>query len=239
MAKLFVVGIGPGGRENMTLRAVEAIKTCKVLVGYTPYIKYLKELSEGKEIFSTGMTGEVKRCEIAIKKVREGKNTAIISTGDAGLYGMAGPILELKKEIDVEIVPGVTAAFSAAAELGSPIMHDYVSISLSDLMTPWEIIEKRLEKAAQGDFVITIYNPKSKNRKNHLKKAVEIILRYKDSKTPVGVVRNSGRNNTKKWIFTLDSIDYDLIDMLCILIIGNSNTYIKDNFIITPRGYKF
>ncbi|HCJ59040.1 MAG TPA: precorrin-3B C(17)-methyltransferase, partial [Clostridiaceae bacterium] len=203
MAKLYVVGIGPGGRENMTLRAVEVIKKCHVLVGYTPYIKYLEELADGKEIFSTGMTGEIQRCKIAVEKVREGKDTAIISTGDAGLYGMAGPILELREEIEVEIVPGVTAAFSAASELGSPIMHDHASISLSDLLTPWEVIEKRLETASLGDFVISIYNPKSKGRKSHLKRAVEVMLRYKSPSTPVGIVKNSGRDNTEKWITTL------------------------------------
>ena len=237
MAKLFVVGIGPGGRENMTLRAIEAIKKCDIIVGYKPYIEYLEELVEEKEVFSTGMRGEIQRCEIAIKKVREGKNTAIISTGDAGLYGMAGPILELKEEIDVEIVPGVTAAFSAASELGSPIMHDYVSISLSDLLTPWEVIEKRLEKAAQGDFVITIYNPKSKGREKHLERAIDILLRYKNPYTHVGIVKNSGRDNTEKWLTTLDNIDYDAIDMLCVIIIGNNKTYVKDGLMITPRGY--
>lgn len=239
MAKLHIVGIGPGGRENMTIKAVEAIKYCDIIVGYTPYIDYLGELTEGKEVYSTGMMKEIERCKIAIDKVKEGKNTAMISTGDAGLYGMAGPIMEMKDGIEIEVIPGVTAAFSAAAELGSPIMHDFVSISLSDLLTPWELIENRLEKAADGDFVITIYNPKSKNREEHLKKAVDIILKYQNPKTPVGVVKDSGRAGTKKWIFTLDSIDYDLIDMLCVLIVGNSNTYIKDDFIITPRGYKY
>src|SRR5690606_18888351 len=144
--------------EHMTYKAVEVIKKCDVIVGYTPYIEYLGDLVDGKELFSTGMKGEIERCKAAIEIVKEGKNTAIISTGDAGLYGMAGPILELSEGIDVEIVPGVTAAFSAAAELGSPIMHDYASISLSDLLTPWEVIENRVEKAAEADFVIAIYN---------------------------------------------------------------------------------
>ena len=237
MSKLFVIGLGPGGRENMTLRALEAIKSCDTIVGYTPYLEYLGDLAEGKEIISRGMTKEIERCKLAIEKVKEGKNTAIISTGDAGLYGMAGPIMEMEEDIEVEVIPGVTAAFSAAAELGSPIMHDFASISLSDILTPWEIIEKRLHKAAEGDFVIAIYNPRSKSRKNHLKKAVDIILKYRNPSTPVGLVKDSGRQGTKQWIFTLDSIDYDLVDMLCILIIGNSNTYIKDNSIITPRGY--
>ena len=237
MAKLYVVGIGPGGREHMTLKAVEAIKISQVIVGYTPYIEYLGNLMEGKEIFSTGMKGEIERCKVAIEKVRQGKTTAIISTGDAGLYGMAGPILELKEEIEVEIIPGVTAAFSAASELGSPIMHDFASISLSDLLTPWKVIRNRLEKAAEGDFVITIYNPRSKGRKEHLKKAVDIMLKYKSGETPVGIVKNSGRSNRSIVLTTLANIDDERIDMLSVLIIGNSNTYIKDDYMITPRGY--
>ena len=237
MAKLYVVGIGPGGREHMTYKAVEVIKKSDLVVGYTPYIEYLGDLVEGKELFSTGMKGEIERCKVAIEKVREGKNTSIVSTGDSGLYGMAGPILELAEDIEVEIIPGVTAAFSAAAELGSPIMHDYTSISLSDLLTPWEVIESRLEKAAEADFVISIYNPKSKGRKEHLEKAVNIILNYRKEDTPVGIVKNSGREGTEITITTLGSIDYDKVDMLCVLIIGNSNTYIKGDKIITPRGY--
>ncbi|CCQ94759.1 Cobalt-precorrin-3B C(17)-methyltransferase [[Clostridium] ultunense Esp] len=237
MAKLYVIGIGPGGREHMTLKAVETIKKSDIIVGYTPYIDYLGDLVKGKEIYSTGMKGEIERCKLAIKKVKEGKNTAIISTGDAGLYGMAGPILELKEDIEVEIIPGVTAAFSAASELGSPIMHDFASISLSDLLTPWEVIEKRIEKAAEGDFVIAIYNPRSKGRKDHLEKAVEIMLKYKEGDTPVGIVKNSGRGNTEIILTTLVNISYEKVDMLSILIIGNSNTYVKDDQMITPRGY--
>ena len=237
MAKLYVIGIGPGGRENMTYKAVETIKMCDAIVGYTPYIDYLEELAEGKELFSTGMKGEIVRCEKAIEMVKEGKNTAIISTGDAGLYGMAGPILELAEDIEVEIIPGVTAAFSAASELGSPIMHDYASISLSDLLTPWEVIEKRLDRAADADFVITIYNPKSKGRAEHLSRAIEIISAYRKSDTPVGIVKNSGRPGTEIILTTLSEIDYEKVDMMCVLIIGNSNTYIKNGKIITPRGY--
>lgn len=238
MAKLYVVGIGPGGREHMTYKAVEVIKNSDVIVGYTPYIEYLGDLVEGKELFSTGMRGEIERCKAAIQMVRDGKNTSIVSTGDSGLYGMAGPILELAESIEVEIIPGVTAAFSAAAELGSPIMHDYASISLSDLLTPWEVIEKRLEKAAEGDFIISIYNPKSKGRKNQLEIAVEIIRKYRTSTTPVGIVRNSGRANRSIKITTIDNISYEEIDMLSVIIVGNSNTYIKDEKIITPRGYQ-
>ena len=237
MAKLYVVGIGPGGLEHMTYKAVDVIKKSEVIVGYTPYIDYLGDLVDGKELISTGMRGEVERCKAAIDMVRKGKDTSIVSTGDAGLYGMAGPILELATDIDVEIIPGVTAAFSAAAELGSPIMHDYASISLSDLLTPWEVILKRLHMASEGDFVISIYNPKSKGRKDHLKTAIEIILEYRDGSTPVGIVRNSGRPDTSITITTLDSIDYESVDMLSVLIVGNSNTFIRENTIITPRGY--
>lgn len=238
MAKLYVIGIGPGGREHMTLKAVDSIKKSSVIVGYKPYIEYLEELTEGKELFSTGMRGEVERCKKAIDLVKEGKDTAIVSTGDAGLYGMAGPILELSKEIDVEIVPGVTAGFSAAAELGAPIMHDYASLSLSDLLTPWEVILRRAEKAAEGDFVIQIYNPRSKGRKDHLEKVVEIISKHRKKETPVGIVKNSGRGGNEITITTLDSIDYEKIDMLTVILIGNSNTYIENDKIITPRGYK-
>ncbi len=238
MAKLYVIGIGPGGREHMTLKAVDSIKKSSAIVGYKPYIEYLEELTEGKELFSTGMRGEVERCKKAIDLVKEGKDTAIVSTGDAGLYGMAGPILELSKEIDVEIVPGVTAGFSAAAELGAPIMHDYASLSLSDLLTPWEVILRRAEKAAEGDFVIQIYNPRSKGRKDHLEKVVEIISKHRKKETPVGIVKNSGRGGNEITITTLDSIDYEKIDMLTVILIGNSNTYIENDKIITPRGYK-
>lgn len=237
MAKLYVVGIGPGGRGDMTFRAVNAVKNSQVIVGYTPYIEYLEELVEGKEIISTGMKGELERCKAAIESVKNGKDTAIVSTGDAGLYGMAGPILEMATDIDVEIVPGVTAAFSAAGELGSPIMHDFCSISLSDLLTPWELIEKRIEKASEADFVITIYNPRSRGRKKHIEKAVEIMLKHKLPSTPVGIVKNSGRSGQEQFITTLDDIDYERIDMLSVLIVGNSKTYVENGHMITPRGY--
>lgn len=238
MAKLYVVGIGPGGREHMTYKAVEVIKESDVIVGYTPYIEYLGELVEGKELFSTGMKGEIERCKQAIEMVRKGKTTAIVSTGDAGLYGMAGPILELAEGIEVEIIPGVTAAFSAASELGSPIMHDYASISLSDLMTPWEVILKRVEKAAEADFVITMYNPRSKGRPEHLEEAIGLVLKHRKPTTPVGIVKDSGRPGTKITITTLGEMDYEMVDMLTVLIIGNSNTYIENDKMITPRGYK-
>ncbi len=237
MAKLYVIGIGPGGREHMTIKAIEAIEDSQAIVGYTPYIDYLENLVEGKELFSTGMKGEIKRCEKAIDLVKEGKTTSIVSTGDAGLYGMAGPILELAGDIEVEVVPGVTAAFSAAAELGAPVMHDYASISLSDLMTPWEVILKRVEHAARADFILAIYNPRSKGRKDHLSESIDIVLKFRDPKTPVGIVKNSGREGRDVSMTTLDSIDYEKIDMLTVLLVGNTQTYVENGKMITPRGY--
>lgn len=238
MAKLYVVGIGPGGVENMTLRAIDTIKKSEVIVAYKPYLEYISEFIEGKEIYSTGMRGEIERCKKAIEYVEGGRDTAIISTGDAGLYGMAGPILELAEGIEIEVIPGVTAAFSAASELGSPIMHDYASISLSDLLTPWELIKSRVDHAAQSDMVITLYNPRSKGRPDNLREVIELMLKHKDPETPVGVVKNSGRANTEVRIMKLGEMDYELVDMLTVLIIGNSKTYLKDGKMVTPRGYE-
>jgi precorrin-3B C17-methyltransferase len=238
MAKLYVIGIGPGSVENMTLRALNAIKKSQIVVGYSFYIDILKEILEDKEIISTGMKGEIERCKIAIEKVREGFDTSIISTGDAGLYGMAGPILELASDIEIEVIPGVTSSFAAAAEIGAPIMHDFCTISLSDLLTPYELIEKRIKSAAEGDFVIAIYNPRSKGREDYLKKAVSIIMKYKNPNTPVGIIKNAGRDGNEKIITTLSNINYDFVDMKTVIIIGNKKTYIKDGKIITPRGYK-
>ncbi|WP_072469287.1 precorrin-3B C(17)-methyltransferase [Urinicoccus massiliensis] len=238
MAKLYVIGIGPGGEGLFTKKMIDAIHESEVIIGYGPYLDYLGSLIEGKTLYSTGMKSEIDRCKEAIQQVDEGKTTSIISTGDAGLYGMAGPIFELSTGQDIEVIPGVSANFAAAAELGAPIMHDYACISLSDLLTPWETILKRVRKAAEGDFVITIYNPRSKGRPDHLEKIVNILLEVKDSKTPVGIVKNAGRPGTERTITQLDSIDYEKVDMLTCLIIGNSNTYIKDGWMVTPRGYE-
>lgn len=237
MGKLYVVGIGPGGKEHMTLKALETIKNCDVIVGYTYYIELIKDLIEDKRVIKTGMKGEVERCKMAVEEAGKGYNTCIISTGDSGLYGMAGPILELAQGIEVEIIPGVTSSFCAAAEVGAPIMHDFCTISLSDLLTPWEVIEKRLHHAAQGDFTIALYNPKSKGRPEHIYKAIHIISEYMEPTTPVALVKNAGRGGNQKRITTLGTIDFDFIDMMTVVLIGNSNTYIKDGKVITPRGY--
>ncbi|HHY41540.1 MAG TPA: precorrin-3B C(17)-methyltransferase [Thermoanaerobacterales bacterium] len=238
MAKLYVVGLGPGGKDCMTSRAIEAIEKSKVIVGYKFYVDLIKDMLGGKEVITTGMRGEIQRCQLAIEKVKHGLDTSIISTGDAGLYGMAGPILELAEGIDVEVVPGVTSCFAAAAELGAPIMHDFCSISLSDLLTPWEVIEKRLECAGAADFSIALYNPRSHGRPENLKKAIDILLKYKKPDTPVGIVKNAGRNGNQRVITTISNIEYELVDMATVLIIGNSATYVKGDKMITPRGYK-
>lgn len=237
MAKLYVIGLGPGGREHMTLKALEAIKKSHVVVGYSFYIELINDLINGKEIIKTGMKGEIERCRRAIEKVREGLDTCIVSTGDSGLYGMAGPILEMANGIDVEIIPGISAAFCAASELGAPIMHDFCTISLSDLMTPWGVIEKRIECAAIGDFVVALYNPKSMGRPKHIENAVEIISKHRSPDTPVGLIKNAGRDGNERRITTLKDINYDFIDMMTVVIIGNSKTFIDNDYIITPRGY--
>jgi precorrin-3B C17-methyltransferase len=216
---------------------LETIQKCDVIVGYTFYIDLIKDLVEDKRVIKTGMMGEIERCKMAVEEAGKGYLTCIISTGDAGLYGMAGPILELAEDIEVEVIPGVTSSFCAAAEVGAPIMHDFCTISLSDLMTPWEVIEKRLHMAAEGDFVIALYNPKSKGRADHIHKAIKIICEYKNPSTPIALVKNAGREGNEKQILTLETIDYDFIDMMTVVLIGNSNTYIKNGKMITPRGY--
>lgn len=237
MAKLYVVGIGPGGLDNLTYKAANVIKKCEVVVGYKFYIELVKDIIEGKKIISTGMKGEIERCKLAIEEVENGIDTCIISTGDPGLYGMAGLILELAENIEVEVIPGVSAAFCAAAELGAPIMHDFCTISLSDLLTPWEVIEKRLHAAASADFVIALYNPKSRGRKTQIERAIEIIREYKNGEVPVGLVKNAGREGNDRKIVTLSTMDFEFIDMMTVVLIGNSKTYIKNGKIITPRGY--
>lgn len=238
MAKLYVVGIGPGGKEHLTFKAWNVLERCQTIVGYTYYIKLVEDFIEGKKVIATGMTKEIERCRAAIEEVRNGIDTCLISTGDPGLYGMAGPILEMVDDIDVEIIPGVSSAFAAAAEMGAPLMHDFCTISLSDLLTPWEIIEKRLSHAAQGDFIISLYNPKSRGRQHHIEKAITVISRYVAADTPVALVRNAGRDGNERKLTTLDSIDFDFIDMKTVVIVGNSQTFTKDGWMVTPRGYK-
>ena len=238
---IYVIGIGPGCRDLMTQQAIAAMEDAEVIVGYKTYIKLVEEFIKDKEVVQNGMRKEVDRCQDAIDIAKTGKKVAVISSGDAGIYGMAGLILELitKQNLDipVKVIPGVTASIGAAAVLGAPIMHDFCHISLSDLMTPWEVIEKRLRLAAEADFVICLYNPRSKGRSEHLAKAFKIMGEFKDDSTPVGIVKDVGRADQEKFICTFDTMDFERVDMTTMVIIGNKSTYIKDDLMITPRGY--
>lgn len=236
--KIYVVGIGPGKKADMTFRAYEAMEKSDIIIGYKTYMDLIKEYYPGKEMKNSPMTKEVDRCIEVLKLAKEGKNVALISSGDAGVYGMAGIMLEIADgEVEVEIIPGVTATNAAAAIVGAPVMHDYVTISLSNLLTDWELIKKRLELAAQGDFVVSIYNPKSRGRVTQIEEAREIMLKYKPKTTPVAIVRNAGREDEEHVVTTLDEMLNHEINMLTIVIIGNANTFIKDGKMITPRGY--
>lgn len=238
---IYVIGIGPGCRDLMTQEAISAMEDAEVIVGYKTYIKLVEDFIKDKEVVQNGMRKEVDRCQDAIDIAKTGKKVAVISSGDAGIYGMAGLILELitKQELDipVKVIPGVTASIGAAAVLGAPIMHDFCHISLSDLMTPWEVIEKRLRLAAEADFVICLYNPRSKGRSEHLAKAFKIMGEFKDGSTPVGIVKDVGREDQEKFICTFDTMDFERVDMTTMVIIGNKSTYIHDDLMITPRGY--
>ena len=237
MGKLYVIGIGPGGLDEMTLRAVKAIEESDIIVGYTKYIEMVKDLIKDKEIFKTGMRGEEERCREALELSKD-KKVALISTGDSGIYGMAGLILEMRKDENVEIIPGITASSAAGSVLGAPLMHDNCNISVSDLMTPYEDIKKRVRLAAEGDFVISLYNPKSKGRPHYLRECVDIIKEFRGEETPIAVVRNALREGESKEIFTLKDFNDEVVDMFSIVIIGNSKSYIKDGYFVTPRGYK-
>ena len=237
--KIYVVGIGPGKKENMTFRAYEVMENSDIIVGYKTYVDLVKEYYPRKEMKSSAMTKEVDRCTEVLELARQGKTVSLISSGDAGVYGMAGIMLEIADEdMEVEVIPGITATNAAAAIAGAPIMHDYATISLSDLLTDWELIKKRLELAAQGDFVVSIYNPKSRGRVTQIEEAREIMMKYKPKSTPVAIVRNAGREDERYILTTLEEMLNHEIDMLTIVLIGNSNTFVKNGKIITPRGYE-
>lgn len=238
---IYVIGIGPGDKRLMTGEALQAIEEAEVIVGYVTYIKLIKELIKDKEIVKTGMRREIDRCQEAVDIALTGKNVAVVSSGDAGIYGMAGLVLELAEksnpELEVKVVPGITASIGAAGVLGAPIMHDFCHISLSDLMTPWEVIEKRLLHAAMADFVVCFYNPRSKGRANHLANAFQKMMEFKSADTVVGIVKDVGRKEERKIITTMREIDYELVDMTTMVIVGNKETYVKNGKMITPRGY--
>jgi precorrin-3B C17-methyltransferase len=240
-AKIYVVGLGPGGVEQMTARAVKALKECDVIAGYNVYIELIKDDFLGKKFLANGMRKEVDRCQLVLEEALKGQTVAIVSSGDAGVYGMAGIMHEVAAdhpEIPIEVVPGITAACSGAAVLGAPLISDFCLISLSDLLTPIEKIQKRLACAAEADFVICLYNPSSFKRHDYLQKACDIILKHQPGTIPAGIVRNIGREGQDYEITTLQELRDKKVDMFSTVIIGNSQTKVINGKLVTPRGYK-
>ena len=228
----------------MTPRARQAILDADVVAGYDTYLDLIRELLDGKTIIGTGMMQEVDRCQSAVEEARSGKRVAVVSSGDPGIYGMAGLVLELaaqypaERRPEVAVVPGISAVGAAAAILGAPLMHDFCVISLSDLLTPWDVIMKRVEMAAAGDFVMAIYNPKSTKRVSQIETVREIVLKHRAETTPVGIVHHASRSKESATLSNLKDFTREHIDMFSLVIIGNSQTYIKDGKMVTPRGYQ-
>ena len=239
--KLTVVGFGPGSKGDMTLRAIEAIENADIVMGFTTYVKILKEFFPDKEYKSNGMTKEVDRCRMAVEEASKGQNIVMVSSGDSGIYGMAAVTYQVADEMDadieIDVIPGITAASSAAAILGAPLTHDTALISLSDRLTPWDLIKKRLDAAAASDMVVALYNPRSNGRPDLLEEAFAIMGKHKSPETVVGVVRNIGRKEECSWVCSMKDFDFEKVDMFCTVIIGNSKTYALDGKMITPRGY--
>ena len=240
MSKLYTVGIGPGNYENMTQHAIDVLKQSDVIAGYTVYVELVKDRFPDKEFFTTAMRQEVDRVEAALGMAAEGKTVAMVCSGDGGVYGMSGLAEELAVKypgVEVETVPGVSAMLSGAAILGAPLMHDFAVISLSDLLTPWETIEKRLRLAAQADFVICIYNPSSHKRKDYLQRACDIILEAASPETVCGIAKNIGREGENTSVMTLAELREAETDMFSTVFIGNSQTRVINGKMVTPRGY--
>ncbi len=240
MSVLYVIGIGPGAYEKMTLEAAEALKSCDVIVGYTVYVDLVKEHFPGKEFLTTPMTKEVERCELAFSEAAKGRRVAMICSGDAGVYGMSGLMCEIGErypQVELRLIGGVTAATGGALVLGAPLIHDFAVISLSDLLTPWEKIEKRLSLAAEADFVICLYNPSSRKRKDYLQKACDLVLKYQSPETVCGYVKNIGREGEEGHVLSLLELRDTQADMFTTVWIGNSQTKQIGGKMVTPRGY--
>ena len=242
MGKIIVAGIGPGSKEDITPAVLEAVREADVVVGYKYYFQFIEAyVKEGCECIDTGMKKERERAEQAFLLAEQGKTVVVISSGDAGLYGMAPLIYEMKlqrsSDIEIQTLPGISAFQKAASLLGAPIGHDVCLISLSDLMTPWEVIERRIKAAAVGDFVTAVYNPKSHGRYWQLYRLQELFLKYRSADTPVGYVRQAGRDEQEIKVTTLEKFDPEEVDMFTVILIGNSQSYISEGKIITPRGY--
>ena len=239
--KLYVIGIGPGDADQMTPRARQAIEHSDIIAGYTTYIDLVRPLIGDKEILQTPMKKEIDRCKLARDAALTGKTVSMICSGDAGVYGMAGlmyEVCEQHPDMDIEVIPGITAACGGAAVLGAPLIHDFAVISLSDLLTPWEKIQKRLDFAAQADFCICLYNPSSHKRADYLQKACDILLKSKSPETPCGTVRNIGRDGECGEIYTLVQLRDTKVDMFTTVFIGNSQTRVINGKLVTPRGYE-
>ena len=239
---VYVVGLGPGDPQFLTAQAKTALENADVLCGYTVYIDLIRSFYPEKEVHATGMTKEIDRCRWALKTAQSGKTVALVCSGDAGVYGMASPILELAPNypnVEIEVIPGLTAALSGGAVLGAPLAHDFCVVSLSDRLTPWEMIEKRLACAAMGDFCVAIYNPSSKGRPDYLQRAVRILLQNgKSEETVCGIVRNIGRERQQSEIITLRELENKQVDMFTTVYIGNKTTKNIESKMVTPRGYR-
>jgi precorrin-3B C17-methyltransferase len=245
--KLYIVGVGPGHHDHMTFRAKQVIEESNTIVGYETYVNLVEDLIEGKEVHRYAMTQEVERAHQCIELAKAGKIVSLVSSGDPGIYGMAGLIYEVLAEegwdrktgLYVEIIPGVSSLNSCAALVGSPLMTDFAVVSMSDLLVPWEIIMKRVEAAAQGDFVIVIYNPASKKRIHQLQDARKILLKYRTPNTPVAIVKGAYRESQEVVLTDLENMEshQDKLGMITTVIIGNSSTYRYKDMMINPRGY--
>ena len=234
MRKVYVVGLGPGDSRCLTAEARSALDEAHVLCGYGVYVDLVAPLYPEKEVFTTPMTQELERCRWALESAR-------VCSGDAGVYGMAGPLLELARdypEVEVAVVPGITAALSGAAVLGAPLGHDFCVVSLSDLLTPWETISRRLECAAAGDFALCLYNPASRKRRDYLRRACEILLRHRSGDTVCGWVRNIGREGQEHRLLTLAELREEQVDMFTTVFVGSSTTILAEGHMVTPRGYR-
>lgn len=241
MGKLFVVGLGPGGQNDMTFAARAAMEGADLLCGYGVYVDLVRPLFPDKKVLTTPMTREIDRCRMALDAAAGGRTVAMVCSGDAGVYGMACLVYQLSAEyppVEIEVVCGVTAALSGAAVLGAPLSHDFAVISLSDLLTPWAQIEKRLLLAAEGDFCIALYNPASHKRRDYLSRACELLMRYKSPATLCGWVRNIGREGQQSRVLTLEELRGEQLDMFCTVFIGNAATQELRGKLVTPRGYE-
>ena len=241
MNKLYVIGIGPGEYEQMTLKAIHAMEKSEVIIGYTVYVDLVKEHFPGKEFLTTPMKKEVDRCVMAFEEAKKGKVVSMICSGDAGVYGMSGLMYEVGvnyPEVELEIIPGVTAATGGAAVLGAPLIHDFCLISLSDLLTPWEKIEARLLAAAEADFVVCLYNPSSRKRSDYLQKACDLMMQYKSPETVCGIVSYIGRDGEHYEVMDLKTLRDTKVDMFTTGWVGNSQTKEMNGKMVTPRGYR-